>query len=461
MMLRHDPLRRAVPLLLALGALLSGCGAGSAGPSEPAPPPIELPAGTAPAGEDGGVTPATPCVRPAAQADAAPAAEGAAPSARFDGSTNTIILSAGAGVSLGALSQALDRPEALRELAPGEWLLGANLQIEPGAALRVAAPEVRWLKLRSDEEQFVALRALGGELTIAGACVTSWDAGRSAADENYDDGRSFVLARDGAQLTVEGAELRYLGYDADESFGLAWRTAGTGGALLDSAVSHNYYGVYSYEVDDLLIRGNEVHHNVLYGIDPHTRSLRLRIEGNEVHDNGKHGIILAEGCADGVVSGNRVYNNLHHGIVVYNGSDRALVEGNSSFGNGGQGININNSAGGMVRENLVYENLGAGIGVGQGAADNQLEANKVRANGEDGVVLFSAATGTTVRANTIADNLRYGIYIKTAGEAQVLGNSIVGNRVGVYLLDAVAQVDPAANSIAGNHEGPIQSSPPR
>jgi parallel beta-helix repeat protein len=359
-------------------------------------------------------------------------------------------------VGLAALSGAIDRPEALRELAPGEWLLGANLQIEPGAALLVAAPEVRWLKLRSDEEQFVAVQALGGELTIAGACVTSWDVGRSAADERYEDGRSFVLARDGARLTVEGAELRYLGYDADESFGLAWRTAGTGGALRDSAVSHNYYGVYTYEVDDLLIRGNEVHHNILYGIDPHTRSLRLRIEENEVHHNGKHGIILADGCADAVVRANRVYNNLHHGIVVYDGSDRALVEGNSSFGNGGQGININNSAGGVVRENQVYENLGAGIGVGQGAADNELAGNEVRANGEDGVVLFSEAAGTTVRANSIVDNRRYGIYIKTAGDAQVLENSISGNRVGVYLRGAEAQVDPAANTIAGNSEGAIR-----
>jgi hypothetical protein len=43
-----------------------------------------------------------------------------------------------------------------------------------------------------------------------------------------------------------------------------------------------------------VVRDNEFHDNVLYGIDPHTDSHRLLIERNVVHHNGKHGIILAE-----------------------------------------------------------------------------------------------------------------------------------------------------------------------
>ena len=61
----------------------------------------------------------------------------------------------------------IQRPEVLRELAPGEWLLGANLRIEAGAVLRIAAPNVRWLKLRSDDQVFVWIRALGGQLAFA------------------------------------------------------------------------------------------------------------------------------------------------------------------------------------------------------------------------------------------------------------------------------------------------------
>jgi parallel beta-helix repeat protein len=441
--------------LILLCALLAGCGAQAA--RQPAAPTAPSVAPSAAAREGPGVVAAAPCVRPVPAADAASAAPQAngAPAVSFDGESNTIILGAGAPVGLAALAQALDRPEALRELAPGEWLLGANLRIEAGAALRVAAPEVRWLKLRSDEEEFVAIRALGGDLLVEGACVSSWDEARGAADEQHEDGRSYILARDGAQMAIRRAEIRYLGYDADESFGLAWRLAGTGGELVDSAVSHNYYGMYSYEVADLAITGNEVHHNVLYGIDPHTGSLRLLIEGNNVHDNGKHGIILADECADGVVRGNTVYNNLHHGIVLYQGSDRTLVEGNRSYGNGDQGLNINQSADNLVRDNRIYANLGAGIGVGQGAAGNELTGNEVRDNGEDGVVLFSAADRTTLRANRIADNERYGLYIKTAGAVAAVDNTIAGNLVGVYLKGTSVWVDEAANTISDNADGAV------
>src|SRR6185295_7392309 len=131
----------------------------------------------------------------------------------YDFDTNTIILRAGASTTLPAIRQALSHPDMLHELAPGEWLLGANLRIEPGAALHMAAPEVRWLKLRSEASSFVMLAAYGGRLEIRGACITSWDTASGAPDHNYADGRSFVLARDGAQMDISASDLRYLGYD--------------------------------------------------------------------------------------------------------------------------------------------------------------------------------------------------------------------------------------------------------
>ncbi len=262
----------------------------------------------------------------------------------YDFDTNTIFLRTGTTATLPAVGLALDRPDALRELAPGEWLLSANLRIESGATLRIAAPEVRWLKLRSDASGFIALAAYGGRLEIAGACITSWDAAHAMPDQNDDDGRSFVLARDGASMDISASDLRYLGYDAYESYGVAWRQTGASGQIVDSAVAYNYYGLYSFAATNLVIRGNHVYNNLLYGIDPHTGSTQVVIENNIVHGNGKHGIILAEECSDSVICGNIVYDNLHHGIVVYLRSDRTLVENNSTYGNGGQGININASS---------------------------------------------------------------------------------------------------------------------
>ncbi len=110
-----------------------------------------------------------------------------------------------------------------------------------------------------------------------------------------------------------------------ESYGLSWRTEGSGGHVADSEMSHLYFGVYSFDVGGLSITNNNVHDSVLYGIDPHTGSHNLKIQNNVVHDNGKHGIILAEDCVDSDISGNIVYRNQHHGIVLYQHSDRNTI----------------------------------------------------------------------------------------------------------------------------------------
>jgi parallel beta-helix repeat protein len=375
----------------------------------------------------------------------------------YDDRSNTILLRKGARATLASVSQVLGRPELLAELAPGEWLLSANLRVEAGAALAVAAPAARWLKLRSDEKGFVWLKALGGQLHFTGACVSSWDTTRQSYDENYQDARSFVLARDGAELDIRGSGFRYLGYDGPESYGLAWRLNGTSGQIVDSFVSHSFYGIYSFQVNDLVIRGNETDHNVMYGIDPHTASMRLVIENNVAHDNGKHGIILAEECSDGIIRNNVAYNNLHHGIVIYQRSNNNLVEGNIVYGNGGHGININDATNTTVRGNTVYDNLEAGIGVGQRASDTQVVSNSVRANRKDGITLYSDAKDNQLRDNIISQNARFGIYVKSEGDLRIEGNEVTGNMVGVYLNTIRAlDIAQAANRIHANREADLR-----
>jgi parallel beta-helix repeat protein len=389
--------------------------------------------------------------RPATQDTANPAV------VHYDDASNTIFLRKGAQTTLAGISQIVNRPDMLEQVSPGEWLLSANLQIEAGARLSVAAPEARWLKLRSDDRGFVSIKARGGELQFSGVCVSSWDAARSQFDEQYQDGRAFVLARDGARMDIQGSDLRYLGYDGPEAYGLAWRLKDTTGQIIDSFVSHNFYGVYSYQVAGLVIRGNEADHNVMYGIDPHTQSMRLVIENNVAHDNGKHGIILAEECSNGMIRNNVAYNNLHHGIVIYQRSNDNLVEGNTAYGNGGHGININDSANTVVRGNTVYDNLEAGIGIGQRASATQVAGNAVRANRGDGITLYSDVKSTLLRENTISGNARFGIYVKSAGELQVEGNQVVGNAVGVYLNTAAPpEISRTSNRIEGNHEADLR-----
>jgi parallel beta-helix repeat protein len=375
----------------------------------------------------------------------------------YDAGTKTILLAAGAPGTLPAVARALARPDLLRELAPGEWLLSANLRLGKGAALDIAGPEARRLKLRSDAEGFVWIKAFGARLAFADTCVTSWDSGRDSVDTNDADGRSFVLAREGARMEIRRSEMSYLGYYANESYGVAWRQPGATGAAIDSRFGYNFYGLYSYEASDLVIRGNEVYHSARYGIDPHTRSNRLLIESNVSHHNGKHGIILAEECSDSIVRGNIVYANALHGIVIYQRSNNNVVEGNTSYGNGLQGINVNDSSNNTLRGNTTYDNAEAGIGVGQRAANNLLVGNTVRDNRKDGISLYSDAAGNTLRENIVSGNGRYGIAVRSPNNAIGDGNQVFGNAIGIYLAATPAPaVSLETNRIYGNRQANVR-----
>jgi parallel beta-helix repeat protein len=434
---------------VALGLLVAGC-------SSSPPPDLQRRTVPPPATSD----PAKPCTKASAGADGDDAAPGGGSSsgvtAALDRGTNTIRITGGTGITLDRLSKALGNSTALREAQPGEWLVGASIEIDKGASLTLSPPDANWVKLRSVGPNFATIKAFGGALAVTGTCISSWDDTKQQVDTNTADGRSFLLARDGGQMTVDKAQLAYLGFGDRESYGLSWRTEGSGGHVADTDISHLYFGVYSFDVGNLSITNNNVHDSVLYGIDPHTGSHNLKIQNNIVHDNGKHGIILAEDCVDSDISGNIVYRNQHHGIVLYQHSDRNTISNNETFQNASQGININESGNNVIQSNKVYDNGESGIGVAQTGQDNALRDNDVRGNKQDGVRIVSEATTTELRDNVIGQNDRYGIYVDTDGPFTLAGNTIYANRTGL-LLKGPSSPSQSGNSIFGNHEADVKN----
>jgi parallel beta-helix repeat protein len=414
-------------------------------------PPGPLPRRDVPAGDP--VDPAAPCSREVTASRSAPPSDSGEVAARFDAASETIVLAGGENVSIPALSDAVDG-SVLQETSPGVWSLDASITVLGGASLRIGSPGVRWLKMASAPGEFVAIKALGGGIDVDGTCITSWNDATQTVDADHKDGRSFLLARDGGTMTIDDSEIRYLGSGDVESYGLSWRTEGTGGHIVNSVISHLFYGLYSYEVDGLQALDNEFHDNVLYGIDPHTHSRNLVIERNVVHDNGKHGIILAEDCVDSVIRNNIVYANKHHGIVMYLDSDRNVIEGNESFRNAAHGININESNENTIRNNKVYDNNDSGISVTQTSRSNVVEGNQLRGNKKDGLRLVSEAAETTVRDNTIGRNARYGVYIDTVGY-DLTRNTIFGSRIGI--MTRGEPVDEGDNQVFDNREGDMDS----
>jgi len=178
-------------------------------------PPDPIPRREVPA--DSSVDPAAPCSRePLSAVDDAPSnatTESPRVDVSFDRATRTITLARGENVSIPALSQEVN-DSLLREVEPGTWLLNASITVRGGASLQISAPDVRWLRMASGDGAVTTLTALGGGISVEGSCITSWNDDTQRVDEEYKDGRSYLLARDGATMTIDDAELRFLGSGA-------------------------------------------------------------------------------------------------------------------------------------------------------------------------------------------------------------------------------------------------------
>src|SRR5215204_3012404 len=105
----------------------------------------------------------------------------------------------------------------------------------------------------------------GGYLKIENIKLTSWDTAAGAVDTNYADGRSYLLALNGGRMDVLGAEVSHLGFGDGEPSGLSWRLratpsrpeTGATGAVQNSNIHDNYFGLYSYAAYGLIVSNSE------------------------------------------------------------------------------------------------------------------------------------------------------------------------------------------------------------
>ena len=342
-------------------------------------------------------------------------ADAAGATLRYVRDRNLVIVEHGGSTTLSALKAAL--PQAPLELVDRErriWLLSASLLLANGSALRLhgraAGGDVDELRLKSDNvsapHNIVSITADHGTIDIRSTRVTSWDRAANGPDLEHETfGRAFIRARSRlrsmmliplqSRMDVTDSEVAYLGYAANESYGLVWKVSAPEpfvfdyvrvyGNVVRSNIHDNYFGLYAAGARGSIWRGNHVHHNVQYGMAPHTRSDDLHIEDNDVHDNGNHGITVRQRCARVVIRGNRVWGNAETGITVHHGSNGGLVAQNRIYRNGEGGITLYDSAGVTVRDNIVRDNGLIGIQLAMGASDNRVENNEVRGSSSYGL----------------------------------------------------------------------------
>ena len=351
------------------------------------------------------------------------------------------------------------------------WLLTANILVEESATLSLTG-DVTELRLKSDPSSapatdvtsFVSITAGNfdagsatagpGTVTVSGVKVTSWDTTANGPDTNNADGRAFMRARSAilnaapavSRMDILNSEVQYLGYEASERYGLAWKANGdlalidVLGDVKDSHIHHNHYGVYSFGLQGGQWTGNEVDHNLGYGFDAHDHSDGLVIDNNNVHDNGLvdpkglHGIILSESCLNAQIINNTSTGNGGNGIMLHDFSDGATVQGNTATGNADAGVALFCSSGALVKDNTLTNNTLYGIRLTVAANGNTLEGNQISGSGQYGIFMQPATDGNGV----------------CGSDLRPTGNTFSGNTVGSSGTSGVKVTDATGNTFVNN-----------
>jgi parallel beta-helix repeat protein len=367
----------------------------------------------------------------------------------------------------------IDADHLLEDQGGGVWQANASIFIGRGVTLNITSDTVSWLKLRSQStdidlaaakdyefnyDSFTSVRVYNGVLLLDGVRVTSWDplanGGKGDYDRDISNGRSYLLAKYDARMDIINSELSYLGSPDGESYGISWRdTNGSSsdtlrtrvtGDVIDSILSYNYYGIYTYQASYMTFRGNTFHNNISYGFDPHDYTHHVLVEDNESYENGNHGFIISRGCHNFIFRNNRSYNNRYsvdnkdrnaHGFMLDPGSPNSsypqapvsdtLLEGNEAWGNDGYGLRVLGSINNTIQNNFFYDNL-QGITLEQGSTGNLVQTNTISNSGLYGVYLIGGSDANTISDNQITGSGLHGIYIKT-GNNDILGNTLRQN----------------------------------
>ncbi|CBN80312.1 Mannuronan C-5-epimerase (Partial), partial [Ectocarpus siliculosus] len=354
---------------------------------------------------------------------------------------------------------------------PGEWMLSESLHVLDGITLNLygtdVGGDVDYIKLRSDSEMTVSIRAHGGSLDLLNTKVTSWDSSKGDVDTDWSDGRSFLSAisevvldtsetcvgsakndMGEARMDIENCEIAFLGYEEAESWGISWKLrgvcndksnldmyegVGVYGNLLGSEVHDLYYGHYGYRQSFALLSRNSVYNNEVYGFDPHDDSVNITISHNDVYFNFNHGVIWSKYCHNAVVTNNHVHDNGGVGIFPHFVSDNAYIAHNTIEKNGDSGIAFLESSGGLVYNNTVRENV-HGIRFSVGSRQNVVAENTFEANsgydlyqyaGSDEVVEVDSGnpTGNVIYANLFSGNVG-GARLDDSIDTQLIINSV-------------------------------------
>ena len=295
----------------------------------------------------------------------------------------------------------------------GVWLLNAGIVVANGAILYINSTDTTWLKINADGNTDNGI-VIHGSLKIDSVKISSWDLKTNDYAKTDVLGKTprpfIVIEKDAiARTDITNSELAYLGYEGDyRTPGLRYN-GGPGSLLKGNHIHHLQTGFYSDGVGGLVIEGNNVHDNAVYGLDPHTGTHDTIIRNNIIYNNGEEGLICSLDCYNITIEGNEVYNNADAGIMFSRNMYDSVAR-NNYVHNEVKGIFVSASHNNEIYNNTVSDS-GEGIYVKAEAANNKIYNNTIINSTSNGILVNTCASDNTFSSNTIINATKFGINV--------------------------------------------------
>src|SRR5215213_2247902 len=352
----------------------------------------------------------------------------------YDAAENTIAIDCDA--SFLDVVQSINDPGILEELEEEEegsqYLLKANLEVDDGVTFSMTPGDgLQYLKIADGNGIIVY-----GKIQIAGVKITSWDTETNSPIFQTITGsipRAFINLRGSEGGSIQDSEISHLGYSGSGRRGFDLFGDGPSHDLeIRGSEFHNmWFAFFSNRAYNIVVDGNEYHHNIKYALDPHTGTYNMNItnnwlhhnpigaicslncynilvEGNVIHHNSDYGIFFSRNMHDSIARNNQIYN-VTTGIMVSESPNNQIYN-NTIEAATSQGIRLQNPElpddGGFTEDNLVYNNTIISSGEGIGATrshDNILENNRF-SDIESGEYLLSGNSDIIIRGQNF-DNI--------------------------------------------------------
>jgi parallel beta-helix repeat protein len=312
----------------------------------------------------------------------------------YDAAENSIAINCNA--SFLDVVETINDPEILQNLGNGEYLLNANLEVADDVTFEMTSSSssnedggLQYLKITGTNGIIVH-----GRIEISGIIITSWDTETNSPVFQTETGsipRAFITLRESEGGFVHDSEIAYLGY---QEFGRR------GFDLFGDGPSHDleirgskfhdmWFAFYSNGAYNVVVDGNEYHHNIKYALDPHTGTHDMSITNNWLHHN-PIGVICSLDCYNILIEGNRAEHNMRAGIFFSRNMHDSIARNNYIY-NTTTGIIVSESPNNQIYSNTIEGATSAGIRLSNppnpddGFTEDNHVYNNTISNSEDGI----------------------------------------------------------------------------